>query len=262
MSELKVSAFTSEAGHWYTRKGEPMYQIEGANGKIRNTTLRDARKHDLVPSVTTILGVAAKPGLEKWKMQQVLFAALTLPKRDGESETQYLDRILDDSREQAKAAADVGTQIHAAIQQYYEEDVRYPVEYVQYVSGVDSQIERFFGKHDWECETAFAHELGYGGKADMLTRSSDDPSVGILLDVKTKEFYDPEKVEAYDEHLMQLAAYRMGLGVPNARCANVFVSRGIPGMVKIIEWSPEDLDRGWEMFRSLLTFWQLKNNHK
>lgn len=262
MSELKVSAYTSEAGHWYTRDGEPMYTIEGANGKIRNTTLRDARKHNLVPSVTTVLNVAAKPGLEKWKMQQVLLAALTLPRRDGESEGGYLDRIFEDSREQTRSAADAGTQIHAAVQQFYEKDVRYPTEYVQYVSGVDSQISKTFGSHNWICERPFAHELGYGGKVDMFAASSDDPAVGIILDIKTKEFYDPEKVEAYDEHLMQLAAYRVGLGMTKARCANVFVSRGIPGMTKIIEWSESDLERGWKMFARLLEFWQLKNNYQ
>jgi hypothetical protein len=32
-----------------------------------------------------------------------------------------------------------------------------------------------------------------------------------------------------------------------------------PGLVKIKEWSEEDLLRGWAMFQALLTFWQLKN---
>ena len=54
----------SEAGHWYTRSGDPMYTIMGkSTGKPRNTTLRDARELNLVPSVTTILNVAAKPAL-------------------------------------------------------------------------------------------------------------------------------------------------------------------------------------------------------
>ena len=35
---MKISSFTSEAGHWYTRDGEPAYQTVGANGKTRNTT--------------------------------------------------------------------------------------------------------------------------------------------------------------------------------------------------------------------------------
>jgi hypothetical protein len=257
---MKVSSYTSEAGHWYTREGDPMYTVVGKNGKERNTTLRDARAHNLVPSVTTILNIAAKPGLEKWKMQQVLFAALTLPKRDEESEEDYLDRIVHDSKEQGRAAADVGTQIHAAIQQHYEK--RKIESYAEYVSGCDETIRAKFGEHLWACEEAFAHESGFGGKCDMHTRSETDPEVGIVLDIKTKEFTDPEKVEGYDEHLMQLAAYRVGLKMPKARCANVFVSRNVPGLVVIKEWEQPEIDLGWEMFRRLLEFWQLKNNYR
>lgn len=262
MGELKVSAFTSEAGHWYTRKGEPAYTTIGANGKERNTTLRDARKDNLVPSVTTILNVAAKPGLENWKMQQVLFAALTLPKRDQESETDYIDRIISDSKEQGRSAADAGTEIHAAVQQFYEKSTKYPVQFTQHVSAVDAQIIKAFGDQEWICERPFAHELGFGGKVDMFARGKDKSDEGIVLDIKTKEFTDPDKVEGYDEHMMQLAAYRVGLGMQSARCANVFVSRSAPGLVKIIEWRPEDMVRGWKMFVRLLEFWQLKHNHK
>ena len=257
---MKVSAYTSEAGHWYTRAGEPMYTVIGKNGKERNTTLRDARKENLVPSVTTILNVAAKPGLEKWKMQQVLFASLTLPRRENEPEDEYLDRIMEDSREQGRAAADVGTQIHAAIQQHYENQKGYP--YAEYVAGCDTEIYRTFGDQKWVCEESFAHELGFGGKCDMYAKSIDEPDVGIILDIKTKEFTDPEQVDGYDEHMMQLAAYRLGLGISKARCANVFVSRNVPGLVKIIEWPDEDIVRGEAMFRHLLNFWQIKNNHR
>jgi len=83
-----------------------------------------------------------------------------------------------------------------------------------------------------------------------------------VLDVKTKEFTDPDKIGGYDEHLMQLAAYRVGLGVPNARCANVFVSRNVPGLAVVKEWPEDDLKSGWEMFCCLLKFWQLKNSHQ
>ena len=77
--------FTSESGHWYAQDGEPMYTIIGANGKERNTTLRDAKSLGLVPSVTTILGMIAKPSLENWKINQALNSALTLEKNEGES---------------------------------------------------------------------------------------------------------------------------------------------------------------------------------
>ena len=72
MSEIK---YTAESGHWYDRDGKPAYTVIGKNGKERNTTLRDAREKDLVTSVTTILKVAAAPGLERWKQEQVLLAA-------------------------------------------------------------------------------------------------------------------------------------------------------------------------------------------
>lgn len=256
---MRVSAYTSEAGHWYTRAGEPMYTVIGKNGKERNTTLRDARKENLVPSVTTILNVAAKPGLEKWKMQQVLFASLTLPRRENEPEDEYLDRIMEDSREQGRAAADVGTDIHGAIQNFYEGK---PVtSFKEYVDGCVKAISNHFNDWEWVAEKAFAHDLGFGGKCDLHVPKSDK-SDGFVVDIKTKEFTDPEQVDGYDEHMMQLAAYRLGLGIPGARCANVFVSRNVPGLVKIIEWPDEDIVRGEAMFRHLLNFWQLKNNHR
>jgi hypothetical protein len=84
----------------------------------------------------------------------------------------------------------------------------------------------------------------------------------VVLDIKSKEFTSEDKVEAYDEHMMQLAAYRVGLGMPEARCANVFASVLEPGLCKIVEWSQEDLSRGWTMFEALLNYWQAKNQHK
>jgi hypothetical protein len=260
MTTLKISSFTSEAGHWYTRNGEPAYTVVGANGKVRNTTLRDARKDNLVPSVTTIINVMAKPGLDNWKLQQVLLAALTLPKREDEPEKEYIERIIADSKEQGKAAADVGTQIHAAIQQQYEKKPVY--EYREFVDGCVKKVEKTFGTQKWICERSFAHELGFGGKCDMYAQSETDPKVGLVLDIKTKEFYSEDKIEGYDEHAMQLAAYRVGLGMPGARCANVFVSRNVPGLVVIKEWEEEEIARGWKMFSSLLNFWQVKNSHQ
>lgn len=88
----------SESGHWYTRDGVPQYTVEAKKGGQRATTLRDARTMNLVPSVTTILGVAAKPALLAWMQQQVLMAALTLPKVDSETEEQYIARIIHDSK--------------------------------------------------------------------------------------------------------------------------------------------------------------------
>ena len=245
----------SESQHWYTRDGVPRYTVIGKNGKERNTTLRDARTESLVPSVTTILNVMAKPALMQWLQRQVLMAALTLPRIDSEPEEDYINRIMLDSKEQGKAAADAGTDIHASIQGFYEGEVVNRHE--AHVKGTVAILDAMFGQQAWIAERAFGHSHGFGGKCDLHCTEGD----GIVVDVKTKEFSDPNKVDTYDDHLMQLAAYRVGLGVPKARCANAFVSRSVPGLVVIKEWEEADLQRGWEMFCSLLKFWQLKNQH-
>ncbi len=245
----------SESNHWYTRDGVPRYTVMGKNGKERNTTLRDARTENLVPSVTTILNVMAKPALIQWLQKQVLLAALTLPRIPEEPEDDYIARIMSDSKEQGRAAADAGTDIHASIQGFYEGEVI--TRHEEHVKGTVAALDTIFGQQPWIAERAFGHSHGFGGKCDLHCTTGD----GIVADVKTKEFTDGAKVDAYDDHLMQLAAYRVGLGIPKARCANVFVSRSVPGLVVVKEWSEEDLQRGWEMFCSLLKFWQLKNQH-
>ena len=245
-----------ESGHWYTREGLPRYTVIGKNGKERNTTLRDARAENLVPSVTTILNVAAKPALTQWVQKQVLLAALTLPRKPDEPEDDYIDRIMEDSKEQGRAAADAGTDIHASIQGFYEGKVI--SRHQQHVQGCVTIIREHFGDQGWIPERSFAHETGFGGKCDLHVPSGQ----GIVVDIKTKEFGQSDKINAYDEHLMQLSAYRVGLGIPNARCANAFVSRSVPGLVEIIEWSAEDLNRGWNMFYHLLTYWRLKHSYE
>jgi len=192
-----IASHAAESGHWYDRNGLPTYTIMGANGKIRSTTLRDARKHNLVPSVTTIINVAAKPGLDRWKQEQVLLAALTLPKIDAESDAEFIARILDDSKDASRSAADAGTDIHASIESFYRGEVR--DRHREHVQGFHNALEGQFGMQPWVAERAFAHEAGYGGKVDLH-------APGFVVDVKTKEFTDPSKVDGYDEHLMQLAA--------------------------------------------------------
>lgn len=246
----------SESQHWYTKSGEPAYSVKNKDGHQRPTTLRDARKLGLVPSVTTIIKCAASPGLEAWKLQQMMLAALTLPRAPEETEESFIGRIQSDSKEQAKAAAERGSEVHAALESFFE--TRHVTsKFSGAVLGTESQIVKVFGNLEWSTEKSFGHPLGFGGKVDL--HSSDGN--GVVIDFKTKEFTSDqvEKVQGYDEHLMQLAAYRVGLDLPDARCANVFVSVTEPGLVVVREWSQEDLGRGRLMFESLLNYWYAKS---
>lgn len=243
---------TAESGHWYERDGTPAYTVTAKNGQNRATTLRDARSLSLVPSVTTILNIAAKPGLDTWKQQQVLYSALTLPRREAESEEQWLERVIQDSKATAKAAAERGTIIHAKVQSYFEGKAE--PDFLPTCHAVQKALDEHFGKQNWKAELSFAHELGYGGKSDLTAE-------GFVVDIKTKEG-TLDKVDVYAEHGMQLAAYREGFKMPTARCANLFVSSTHPGVVKLIEHDLNDLHKYWLMFTKLLEFWQLKHGYK
>jgi len=256
-----IIARSAESVHWYRQDGGPQYTVEAKNGSQRPTTLKDARKMNLVPSVTTILKVSAKPALEAWKMEQMLLAALTLPRIEGETEQSLIARIVSDSKEQAKQAAERGTRVHESIESWYGGNKAVP--HVDIAKSFEEKVFDHFKTHpfqQWNTERSFASELGFGGKIDLYCNPDEHAPNGIVLDAKTKAFDEDDDVKGYDEHLMQLAAYRMGLNLPHARCANVFASVTNPGLVKVVEWSEEDLQRGWQMFQHLLGFWKLKNN--
>jgi hypothetical protein len=255
---LVKSEHSSEQGHWYDGlSGEPRYSIIGSNGKERNTTLRDARKHNLVPSVTTILGQMAKPGLQVYLNQQILLSALTLPRGLNEPEPAWLERVLFDSKEAGRKAAERGNLIHAIIQTYFENEVYIP-EYPKYVHEAEQVLDNQLGLHKWVPEQSFAHELRYGGKCDLYAPAdplTDFP--GAVIDVKTKET-DLANIKPFPEHLYQLAAYREGLGIPNAICGNLFVNANT-NQIRLVIHDPQDVADGWAIFCHLLRIYQIKN---
>ena len=256
-----IIARSAESVHWYRQDGGPQYTVKAKDGNDRPTTIRDARKMDLVPSVTTILKVAAKPGLEQWKLEQMLLSALTLPRAPDEHEKAYIARIVADSKETGKQAAEAGTRIHESIESWFDGNKN--VQHRETAQAFEEAIFEHFKTHPdqpWLTERSFASNMGFGGKVDLYCVPDANAPVGIVLDAKSKDFGPDDKVDAYAEHCMQLAAYRHGLGLPHARCANVFASRTHPGLIKVVEWSEEDLVNGWEMFQCLLRYWRLKHS--
>ena len=256
LTNKKEPTYVAESGHWYRMDGSPSYTTTAKNGEERAYTLRDAKKDkDRVPSVTTVLRVAANEGLNKWIKSNLLMAAATLPRIEGESSDDWIKRVEEDAREQSQNAAALGTSIHASLEKAYE-GLDWPWEHDPHVLTTQDAVARHFGQQNWSAERSFAHPLGFGGKLDL---SSDE----VVIDFKTSAFDETKKDSefGYDEHLMQLASYALGLGIFEPRCANVYISTTVPGLVKIKEWSKEDIDRGLKMFLSLLNYWQVKNKY-
>lgn len=241
--------------HWYTKEGTPAYTTIGKTGE-RATTLRDARKEGLLPSVTTIINLMSKPALSSWLQQQVLLAALTLPRESNEPEQEWLKRVMSDSKATGREAAERGTAIHNIIQGYFEQ--MYLPEKPAYLDAIDDALKNHFGNQPWLSEKSFGHHLGYGGKCDLMAKPMNGQGSGFVVDFKTKDT-DLDKVDIYFEHELQLAAYREGLNLPNARCAILFVN-GKTNQVKLVEIEEPQLQKSWECFQHLLRVYQIKNN--
>jgi len=252
-NKLSANKFKSESGHWYTQEGEPMYTIVGANGKERNTTLRDARKEQLVPSVTTVLSMVAKPSLENWKINQALNSALTLQKDEDESLEEFAYRCKQDSKRIGQEAAEKGTQIHAMIEQgFLGEGTSKPYK------AIKKFLDKNFPKEEWIAEDSFCADLGYGGKIDLYSKS------GIFVDFKTKdnlEGKDPSKL-VYDEHGMQLSAYAQGCGFDDVERVSIFVDREDTELIACHVWDRDSQTKHREMFNSILTYWKLVKNYE
>ncbi len=217
---------------------------------MRKSTLRDARKLSLWPSVSEILNIVAKPALTNWIVDNAILSALTYPKKESETDKQWVARVKKDGADIANIAATIGSSIHFAVEQKFlgTDDPVYS-ELAQTV--VSAIYERFGTTKGWEVESSFAYD-GYGGCIDLLNRD-----LNIIIDYKTKEKMIKGKKLAYDNHFLQLTAYADGIGMPDATKYNLFV--GYDGTLVWHEWE-SDCRRERRMFRDMFRLFQ--DTHK
>jgi len=241
--------------HWYTKDGKPCHtQPDG-----KDTTLRHARKQDLVPSVTEITNVMDKPGLNRYLINQTLEAAYNswdaLVDRQGLLDIDYLTwckEIRQKASEHSEQAKLAGIAIHDALDKAFR-GKEVPDEHLSTVDSVSAALYGVYGDmQEAKPEVTFATDL-YGGTVDLV-------APGVIVDYKRKaDGWDlkkdgtPKKMWYVESHAAQLAAYRHGLGV-EARCSNVFI--GPEDEVFIHEWSEEDLERGLRIFTDCLSLWK------
>ena len=264
-----------------------MYTVPSKGGAPRNTTLADARKLGLVPSVTGIIDLLSKPQLEAFKQEQAVLAALTLPRLDGEADQDYAKRVVKDAKEQGISSADLGTGFHHFAEDYLAQRgagrdavpnpagipgksitgwVRWVYEYLDLVNEDLPALAREAPVA--YSEVSIASSLGYGGKIDWVGRLKN--GLYAVIDWKTQNVKTGREPGFYETWDLQLAAYAhavtelgwsVRLGIPEIeKRISVVISTNPdnPG-VWAHEWS--DDDAAFEAFESLLKVWKWQKGY-
>ena len=183
------------SAHWY--KVMP----DGSVVEQHDADLRRARKEKLFPSPTSIeKEVRANPVLSRWIKNQVAKAFVNNPRLEGEDDQPYAERILKLADGVRDNAADLGTRIHAAIENDGTSDPAILPFYEAYLPWHADNIETTIGS-----EVKLADEtIGVAGKVDRIVQHKQHGLV--ILDYKTKKVRDG-KAEFYDSFSRQLSFY-------------------------------------------------------
>ena len=252
----------SQSSHWYKTDGTPCHRLPRSRGgglrpTTLPTTLRDARRLQLLPSVTSILGIFAKPQLDQWKMRQVALASMRLERTRGESDDYLADRIIDEAFAQVEQAADLGSRIHDALEKYYDgvpvaDDLQVYTRPV--VEWKDAKQLEFVERERKVVNT----EHGFAGTMDVACRYGHD-GIGVI-DFKTKKTKPGVAVKPFDGQAMQIAAYGATYwGEANLSRmfgANVYISTTEPGRLEVCSYSPEELIAEWQVFKLACVIWR------
>lgn len=247
---------TTEAScHWYDKLGNPVYEVPRATGDgLRPTTLADARKLNLLPSVTTILGVLHKEALVQWRVEQAVLACLTSKRNDGELLDDFVKCVLHDERvqeQESDIAKKRGTEIHAACEAVIN-GMEVDAEIQPWIMPALAELQRMKLK-----PVATEHVLvgvGYAGRSDLI--AMDPKNQEWVIDFKTTKRL-PQK-ESYWEHRMQTAAY-VRCRLEAQRHANVYISTVNQG--EFVIHDNGDYLQPYAAFENLLRYWQAANNY-
>jgi hypothetical protein len=261
MATLEKTSNLSDS-HWYTLDGKPAYTIKKAKGDgDRPTTLRDARKHNLLPSVTTIFGVMAKPSLERWKMVKTAEAAIATERDADEPDERYIQRILARSRSETSEAAELGTKVHDALDNALCGRGEVPADVSKYVAPALFLLGGYGIKNLQTEKTVVNKSEGYAGRVDLIAEFNHGSH--IVIDFKTRKTQEDTKVVPYEFQAMQIAAYAMAeFGtLENVYGSNLYISTTEIGRVEKVIYEPDQLQAEYKTFLHMNAMWRYIKNY-
>jgi hypothetical protein len=235
--------------------------IAKGTGLPRATTVTDARKLNLVPSVTNILAMKSKPALETWKIDKAIIAAADNPQKDGEPRDVWLSRIAELAQEETRKAADFGTMLHDALENHLTGDAEPTGEVETYLRPTFEWLRENVAQVI-DTEQSFVADEGFAGRRDLycLLRHNGTER-RALIDFKTQRFKGKDKPTFYKEWSMQLSAYARPLsegGEP--LLVSLAIPSDAPGRPCVHIW-----DNGadaWAAFLACFEIWKFEKNYR
>lgn len=230
-----------------------------------NTNLTDARRLSLCPSVTGVISVKSAPFLVQYQVEQAVIASLTLPRIPGESDQDFAERALEDSKNGVRKAGEFGTKVHHGIE---------TGEWVDEVSPWKRHWDDWADKMEYvpvKKEQRLVHPSGFAGTVDSYGRmpgskfGDDRAVVNVLLDYKTQKMKRQKKgwkATLYTKYAYQLTAYKQMLleaGSPVDYAVSVLINSVEPTPIKHKVW--DDIDSYWNPFLCLWTVWKFDNKY-
>jgi hypothetical protein len=257
--------------HFYDTNGQPCHEVpneaarkRGQEGAMRDTTIADARKLRLLPSVTTYTKIVEKDWLTDAKLRRMVGACYANRPNMGEAEEPYYSRMDGIAFKDWNDWRELGTRVHDAIEGVLASVVakqpRQPSEECEpYVNGVLEWLGRAKVEPTATEERLVNVPAGYAGSCDLPCYFDGQPSIG---DFKVTGIEPGEKPKKSPEYAMQIAAYGMAkYGMLPKVGFNLFISRGSPGHVVPLIYNESDIAEAWYAFHAVMTVWRYVNNY-
>ena len=220
------------------------------DGTIINAT-RYAKLQDLggLPRVSEICHIMPNIQLERWKCRQCAKAAYDVMTNESQGydidEESCIKMALDAQEQIGTDAAEAGSAIHYFMEHgEVEKPDSVPFNIVKELSDNRTQYLSDYGLDEFET-VVIDRTIGFGGRVDAISRKNN-----IITDWKTKDLKGRKVVASdyYDTWIFQLAAYRHGLEMDDARLQSVIIDRQT-GMFYPREWSEIEAQWGIKAFK-------------
>lgn len=254
---MSLIRFGEQSSHWYFPDGKARHDVD----------LRVARKEILFPSVTSIdKDQFVNPGLDKWKMNELVAACLENPRQPHESPEDYASRVYELSQNKSNIASEFGNEIHDAIDKYPLEPKPKLAPWIdRFRPWYEANVAEDLGKE----LTYVDPEIGVAGRTDRIIihkvhgRSVCDwKSQGIKPDKKGKKapLYYPSWVR-------QLAFYascdakETGIWPDFPTCISVVIDSTEPSDPYTKVWKKEEIKDAYKSFVVATWMWCDKRSY-